>query len=107
MRIVGRPEIDEALAGLDVLPLIEAGFVAYSEGRAVVPPVGELMIAVSYGMRVGRLPPAAPPLLLLTLSCVAPPLMGLRPSMPKREEGRSAGQGRTSPPIHLHMTLNY
>lgn len=44
MRIVERPEIDEALAGLDVLPLIEAGFVAYSEGRAVVPPVGELIL---------------------------------------------------------------
>ncbi len=44
MRIVELPEIEEALAGLDVLPLIEAGFVAYSEGRAVVPPVGELIL---------------------------------------------------------------
>jgi ornithine cyclodeaminase len=44
MRIVERAEIDGALAGLDVLPLIEAGFVAYSEGRAVVPPVGELIL---------------------------------------------------------------
>ncbi len=41
MRIVELPEIEEALAGLDVLPLPEAGFVAYSEGRAVVPPAGE------------------------------------------------------------------
>jgi ornithine cyclodeaminase len=44
MRIVERPEIEGALAGLDVLPLIEEGFVAYSEGRAVVPPVGELIL---------------------------------------------------------------
>ncbi len=44
MRIIERPEIEEALAGLDVLPLIEAGFVAYSEGQTVVPPVGELIL---------------------------------------------------------------
>jgi len=44
VRIVERPEIEEVLAGLDVLPLIESGFVAYSEGRAVVPPVGELIL---------------------------------------------------------------
>jgi ornithine cyclodeaminase len=44
VRIIERPQIDEALARLDVLPLIEAGFVAYSEGRAVVPPVGELIL---------------------------------------------------------------
>ena len=44
MRIVELPEIEKALRGLDVLPLIEAGFVAYSEGRAVVPPVGELIL---------------------------------------------------------------
>lgn len=44
MRIVELPEIEKALEDLDVLPLIEAGFVAYSEGRAVVPPVGELIL---------------------------------------------------------------
>ena len=44
MRIVELSEIEKALEGLDVLPLIEAGFVAYSEGRAVVPPVGELIL---------------------------------------------------------------
>ena len=44
MRIVELPEIKKALKDLDVLPLIEAGFVAYSEGRAVVPPVGELIL---------------------------------------------------------------
>jgi ornithine cyclodeaminase len=44
MKTVELPEIRRALAGLDVLPLIEAGLVAYSEGRAVVPPVGELIL---------------------------------------------------------------
>jgi ornithine cyclodeaminase len=44
MRIVELPEIEKALENLDLLPLIEAGFVAYSEGRAVVPPVGELIL---------------------------------------------------------------
>jgi ornithine cyclodeaminase len=44
VRIVELPEIQQVLTGLDVLPLIEAGFVAYSEGRAVVPPVGELIL---------------------------------------------------------------
>lgn len=33
----------EALAGVDLIGEIEKGFVAYSEGRSVVPPVGELL----------------------------------------------------------------
>jgi len=36
-------EIKTALAGVDLLPLIEAGFVAYSQGEVVVPPGGELV----------------------------------------------------------------
>lgn len=36
-------EIKSALQGIDLIPLIEQGFVAYSEGRSVVPPVGELV----------------------------------------------------------------
>jgi len=36
-------EIKRALAAIDPLPLIEAGFVAYSRGEVVVPPVGELV----------------------------------------------------------------
>ncbi len=35
--------IKKALAAIDPLPLIEEGFVAYSQGRSVVPPVGELV----------------------------------------------------------------
>jgi ornithine cyclodeaminase len=42
IRVAGLDEIKLALADLDLLPAIEAGFVAYSEGRANVPPVGEL-----------------------------------------------------------------
>ena len=35
--------IKEVLTRLDLIPAIEEGFVAYSEGRATVPPVGELI----------------------------------------------------------------
>jgi ornithine cyclodeaminase len=41
--VISLPEILEAVRGIDPLPLIEEGFVAYSEGRAVVPPVGEMI----------------------------------------------------------------
>jgi len=41
--VVPLAEIKKALEGVDPLPLIEAGFVAYSRGRSVVPPVGELV----------------------------------------------------------------
>ncbi len=44
MHVANLDEIKRALAGLDLLPAIEAGFVAYSEGRANVPPVGELLM---------------------------------------------------------------
>jgi len=41
--VVSLAEIRKALGAIDPLPLIEAGFVAYSHGRVVVPPVGELV----------------------------------------------------------------
>ncbi len=41
--VVPLTEIEQALASLDPLPLIEEGFVAYSRGDVVVPPVGELV----------------------------------------------------------------
>ncbi len=41
--VVSLAEIQKALRSIDPLPLIEDGFVAYSRGRAVVPPVGELV----------------------------------------------------------------
>lgn len=45
MRTIALPEIERALAAVDPLPAIEAGFVAFSQGRAVLPPVGELTFA--------------------------------------------------------------
>ncbi len=41
--IFNRSQIEEALLSVDVTSAIEEGFVAYSEGMAVVPPVGELV----------------------------------------------------------------
>ncbi len=41
--IFNREQIERALEGLDVTAAIEEGFVAYSAGKAVVPPVGELV----------------------------------------------------------------
>jgi len=37
-------QINNILPSLELLPSIEAGFVAYSQKRAVVPPVGELLL---------------------------------------------------------------
>lgn len=42
MRVIALSAIERALARIDPLPAIEAGFVAYSLGRAVLPSVGEL-----------------------------------------------------------------
>jgi len=44
VKIITLVEINEILPELDLIPAIEAGFVAYSAGRAVVPPVGELLL---------------------------------------------------------------
>ena len=41
--VVDLPRIEEVLKGLDPIAAIEDGFVAYSQGRVVVPPVGELI----------------------------------------------------------------
>jgi len=45
MRILELDEIKSLLSGIDLIPAIEDGFVAYSTGQAVVPPVGELLLA--------------------------------------------------------------
>ncbi|MEL6926583.1 MAG: ornithine cyclodeaminase family protein, partial [Bacteroidota bacterium] len=42
--ILTLPQIKQRLAALDLIPLIEQGFVAYSNGQAVIPPVGELLL---------------------------------------------------------------
>ena len=43
MQVIGLKQIREALVGVDVVEEIAAGFVAYSRGEAVVPPVGEMV----------------------------------------------------------------
>lgn len=43
MQFLSRGEIEAKLGSLGLMEAIEEGFVAYSEGRAVVPPVGELL----------------------------------------------------------------
>jgi ornithine cyclodeaminase len=42
-RIITLAEIETALPAIDVVGEIEKGFVAYSEGKVTVPPVGELL----------------------------------------------------------------
>jgi ornithine cyclodeaminase len=42
MKIILKPEIKQITENLDLFPIIRNGFVAYSEGKSVVPPVGEL-----------------------------------------------------------------
>ena len=44
MRILTLEQIKAALPAVDLMQEIEAGFVAYSSGKAVVPPVGELLM---------------------------------------------------------------
>ncbi len=60
MKIISKREIEAALPKLDLMPAIEAGFVAYSKGEAVVPPVGELLfkeppgdVHIKYGYLIG------------------------------------------------------
>lgn len=43
MRIIALDQILHALSAIDVIDVIESGFVAYSEGKVVVPPVGEMI----------------------------------------------------------------
>ena len=60
MRMIGIDDIKAAVGSIDIIPSIEAGFVAYSEGKAVVPPVGELIfpdppgdVHIKYGYLIG------------------------------------------------------
>ncbi len=43
-RFIALPELKTLLREIDLSPLIAEGFIAYSEGEAVVPPVGELIL---------------------------------------------------------------
>ena len=42
MHILNRIEIEHLLKSVDLCPLIEQGFKAYSSGKTVIPPIGEL-----------------------------------------------------------------
>jgi ornithine cyclodeaminase len=44
VKIISLEQIKEVLPSIDLIPGIEAGFAAYSAGKAVVPPVGELLL---------------------------------------------------------------
>lgn len=45
MHIIGLDQIKQIISSIDILPCIEEGFLAYSKGRAVIPPIGELRFA--------------------------------------------------------------
>ena len=47
--IINLKQIKQVCRDIDFAPLIEAGFAAYSEGRVVVPPVGELSFSAPPG----------------------------------------------------------
>lgn len=42
-RIISLDEIKRALGTVDAVSAIKDGFISYSDGRAVIPPVGELL----------------------------------------------------------------
>ncbi len=44
MEIITLDQIKRVLPSIDIMPQIEQGFQAYSEGRVIVPPVGELIL---------------------------------------------------------------
>lgn len=43
MKILTLVQIKNIIPSLDLLPSIEEGFVEYSKGNCVIPPVGELL----------------------------------------------------------------
>lgn len=43
MKIINLEQIKEILKRIDIIAAIEKGFVAYSQGKAIIPPVGELL----------------------------------------------------------------
>jgi ornithine cyclodeaminase len=43
MKIIALKQIKEIIKSINIIPHIEEGFIAYSKGNAVIPPVGELL----------------------------------------------------------------
>ena len=59
MQIITLDQIQQVLPSIDILPQIEEGFRAYSEGRVTVPPVGEMILEkgevhIKYGFIQGE-----------------------------------------------------
>ena len=59
-RVITRPEIEAALPRIDLIEAMEQAFIAYSSGKAVIPPVGELLFEsppgdahIKYGYLLG------------------------------------------------------
>jgi len=44
MEIITLDQIKQILPSIDIIPQIEQGFQAYSEGRVIVPPIGEMIL---------------------------------------------------------------
>ena len=44
MEIITLDQIKQILPSIDIIPQIEKGFQAYSEGRVIVPPIGEMIL---------------------------------------------------------------
>jgi ornithine cyclodeaminase len=43
MKILNIKQLKKIMSSIDILPAIEAGFIAYSQGKAVIPPVAEML----------------------------------------------------------------
>jgi len=44
MKIIKLDQIKQVLPSIDLIPTIEEGFIAYSKGLAIVPPIGEMIL---------------------------------------------------------------
>jgi ornithine cyclodeaminase len=44
MKILTRHQINQILPTIDLVPEIENGFLAYSKGKAIIPPIGEMIL---------------------------------------------------------------
>ena len=58
MKILKLEQIKKVLQSLDLVPEIEQGFIDYSQGKVVVPPIGEMImekgeVHIKYGYTLG------------------------------------------------------